>query len=109
MPSANLHFNFCYNKQNNKSIIKEAMKLIFRDSAFRHGLTQEQLCYAFGNVIKSKRIYSKEFDYENIWAIGFLPNGNDCELIFFYQDLDTAIIFHAMSPARKSFVDEMER
>ena len=85
------------------------MKLIYRDSAFKHDLTQDQLIYAFSNIIKSKRVYSKEFDVENIWAVGILPNGNDCELIYFYQDVETAVIFHAMSPARKTFTDELER
>ncbi len=85
------------------------MKLIFRDSAFKHGLTKEQLIYVFSNVVKSRRIYSSEFDYENIWALGILPNGNDCEFIYYYQDSETAVIFHAMSPARKSFTQEIER
>ncbi len=85
------------------------MKLVFRDSAFKHDLTEEQLSYAFANALKSKRIYNKEFDYENIWAVGILPNGCDCEFIYYYQDMETAVIFHAMSPARKSFMQELER
>ena len=85
------------------------MKIVFRESAFKHGLTEEQLSHAFSNVVKSKRTNSKEFDYENIWAVGILPNGNDCEFIYYYQDMETAVIFHAMSPARKSFTNELER
>lgn len=85
------------------------MKIVFRESAFKHGLTEEQLSHAFSNVVKSKRINSKEFDYENIWAVGILPNGNDCEFIYYYQDMEKAVIFHAMSPARKSFTNEVER
>ena len=85
------------------------MKIVFRESAFKHGLTDEQLSYVFSNVVKSKRVNSKEFDYENIWAIGILQNGKDCEFIYYYQDMETAVIFHAISPARKSFTNEVER
>ena len=85
------------------------MNILIRNSALKHNLTEDEIDYAFLNIFRSKRVYSKKYDYENIWAIGILPNGNSCELIFSYKDIDTAIIFHAMSPARKSFTKKLER
>ena len=85
------------------------MNILFRSSAFKHNLTEDEIIYAFSNIVKSKRMENAKFDFENIWAVSILPNGKSCELIYFYQDIDNVVIFHAMSPARKTFVKELER
>ena len=86
-----------------------AMKLVFRDTAFKHGLTREQITYALSNLVKCKRVFNKKFDNHNIWAIALLPNGNDCEIVYMYDNIETIVVFHAMSPTRKSFSKEIER
>lgn len=60
------------------------MRIIFTKSAFKHGLTKNQITYALSNIIKSKRIYNKKYDSHNIWVIALLPNGNDCKLVYLY-------------------------
>lgn len=85
------------------------MNILITPSSLKHNLTKNDVIYGYTNIIKSKRKYNKTYDYENIWALSLLQNGNNCEIIYFYKDIDTVVIIHAMSPARKSFIKEIER
>ena len=58
---------------------------------------------------QSKRELNERYDNHNIWVIALLPNGNDCEIVYMYDNIDTIVVFHAMKPARKSFIKEVER
>lgn len=85
------------------------MKLVFKQSAFKHGLTEEQIAYAVQNVVKYKNKFSEINGSHTQWAISTLPSGKTCELIGFFQGADNFVVFHAMCPARKTFIDEVSR
>lgn len=85
------------------------MILIIKQSALKHGLTEGQIAYAVQNVIKYKNKVSKENGALTKWAVSTLPNGKTCELIGFFQEMETFVVFHAMSPARKVFINEVSR
>jgi hypothetical protein len=85
------------------------MNIVFKESALKHGLNKEQLIYGISNIVKSRRVYNKNFDTYNYWAICILPSGATCELAYMYHNFETMIVFHAMSPARNSFVRELEK
>jgi hypothetical protein len=85
------------------------MNIIVKDSALKHGLTEKEILYAVENQFKSKRFFNKEREVSNIWSLSILPNGNNCEIVYSYEGLDTIIVFHAMTPARKSFIQNVER
>lgn len=85
------------------------MKTVIKRSALQHGLTESEILYAVDNQIKSKRYFNKQYQTSNIWAICILANGNSCEIVYAYDGIDRRIVFHAMSPARKNFIQSVER
>jgi len=72
----------------------------FNESAFRHGISREDILYAYNN-----RIYDAAVDGlpEKYAVIGFDRAGNHLEILYNPVDDNTISIFHAMK-ARKSFI-----
>ena len=69
------------------------IKIIYKKSAFKHGVTEDDIRWAF-NTAKYDRLLES---YDNKYLlIGFDRNGNLIEVI--YSDLgeNTASVFHAM-------------
>ena len=85
------------------------MKVKIKDSALKHGLTKDEVLFAFKNQIKHKRFFNQERQVSNVWSLAILPNGKNCEIVYTYKDMDSVIVFHAMTPARKSFIRSVER
>lgn len=85
------------------------MKVICEESALKHGLTREEIAVAFEQSVKYKnRDCNRNGSFVRM-IIGVLPNGKTCELIGFFSNMDEFVVFHALSPARKSFISEVER
>jgi uncharacterized DUF497 family protein len=78
------------------------LKIVYIDSAFKHGVTQEDIEWA----IKTKE-YDAEIEeegYENKHLIiGFDCNTNIIEIFYNVLDEDTIRVFHAMK-CRKKFI-----
>lgn len=76
------------------------------EHARKHGLSDEEIAYAWENIIRSRQ--RNGTDDPPIWiAIGILPTGNLVELVGFL-DIDGAwCIFHAMVPPTKKFKKEL--
>lgn len=85
------------------------MKVIIKNSALKHGLNKEDILSPFNNQIKSKHFFNKKRQVSNFWVLGILPNGTNCEIVYSYKNLDSIVVFHAMTPARKSFIKSVER
>ena len=76
-------------------------------SANKHNLTDEEIRHAINNIVCDK---TKQKDGKNYhFAIGLLPSGKTCEMVFFVEHIDQVVVFHAMSPARKQFIKEVQR
>ena len=72
----------------------------FNESAFRHGVSREDIEHA----IKTKIYDAPMTDYSNKYAvIGFDSIGNLLEIMYNPIDDDTINVFHAMK-ARKTFL-----
>ena len=85
------------------------MNVICEKSALKHGLTEEEIATAFEQSVKFKNRDSNRNGAFVRMVIGVLPNGKTCELIGFFSTMDEFVVFHALSPARKSFISEVER
>ena len=85
------------------------MNVICEESALKHGLTEEEIATAFEQSVKYKNRENNNDGAFVRMVIGVLPNGNTCELIGFFSNMDEFVVFHAMSPARQSFINEVER
>jgi hypothetical protein len=70
------------------------------DSAFKHGMTEDDIRWAFETSIKDELMTG----YDNKYLlIGFNVKGNLIEVMYNLLDDDTAKVFHAM-PARDELV-----
>ena len=85
------------------------MKLICEKSALKHGLSEEEITTAFEQSVKYKNRESNRNGAFVRMIIGVLPNGETCEMIGFFSNMGEFVVFHAMAPARKSFINEVER
>ena len=85
------------------------MNVICEKSALKHGLTEEEIATAFEQSVKFKNRDSNRNGAFVRMVLGVLPNGKTCELIGFFSTMDEFVVFHAMAPARKSFISEVER
>jgi len=71
-----------------------ADKIIFIESAFRHGYTQDDI----ERTIETKIYEGLLAEEDNIFAIiGFNTKGNPMEVFYNIIDNDTIKIFHAMA------------
>jgi hypothetical protein len=76
----------------------------FNDSAFKHGITELNICYALWHPLYEELMSG----YENKWlVIGYDTTGNVIEILYNIIDEDTVNIFHAMK-CRNSFIMQLE-
>lgn len=74
--------------------------------ALKHGLTAEEVKYAWENPIAC-RARKGEDDPPIYIAIGVLPDGRMAELVGLETDRGTWLVFHAMVPPTKKFLKEL--
>jgi len=72
----------------------------FNESAFRHGISKEDIINAFKTKIKDTTIEELSERYA---IIGFDRTGTPLEIVYYPIDDNTISVFHAMR-ARKSFI-----
>ena len=80
--------------------------VIIAQSALKHGISKEQIMFAF-----SKPLFDDIFSTypEKYLLIGFDKNGNMLEIIYRVEENNTkTIIFHAMK-CRKSYISLLKR
>ena len=70
------------------------MYVVIKDSALKHGMSEDDILCALNNQIKSKRFFNTQRRVSNIWALCILSNGNNCEIVYAYKNLDSIIVFH---------------
>ena len=74
--------------------------IIYNQSAFKHGLTEADIEWAFMHPIRNGLLE----DYENKYLlIGFDTHGNPIEVMYNRIDNERLNVFHAMK-CRKSFL-----
>ena len=80
------------------------MKIVFVSSAFRHGVTQEDIIHAYRTKIRAGLLES----YGNKYGfIGFNRAGNPIEVFYNPIGDDTIKVFHAMG-CRNGISTQME-
>ena len=83
------------------------MNIRVLQSAKKHNLTEDEVKYAAQHIVCDK--VKKRKDNLIHLAVGILPNGKTCELIFFIEHFGEVVIFHAMSPAKNQFVKSVQK
>lgn len=74
--------------------------------AFEHGLSKEDIEYAWENLIRSRQ--KNGTDDPPIWiGIGILPSGKTVELVAFLDESGIWCVFHAMEPPTQKFLKEL--
>ena len=80
-------------------------KIIFNESAFRHGVTEKDIRNAF---LTFKLDEVLENETEKFIVLGFDKNGNLLEVLYNITDENTINVFHAMK-CRKEQMALLER
>lgn len=83
------------------------MNIKILDSALKHHLTEDEVKFASQNIVCDKA-KNKNGNIVHL-AVGILPNGKTCELIYFVEHFEEVVVFHAMSPAKNNFVKEVQK
>ena len=74
--------------------------------ARKHGLTDEEIAYAWENVIRCRQ--RNGTDDPPLWiTIGVLPDGKLVELVAFLDEAGVWCVFHAFVPPTKKFRNEL--
>jgi uncharacterized DUF497 family protein len=78
-------------------------ELAIAEHAMKHGLTQEEIAYAWEHLIAIR--FRKAPNEEEAIAIGILPDGSVAEVVALTTKGRT-VIFHAMTPpTRKALIE----
>lgn len=76
----------------------------FNDAAFKHGVTEANICHAMWHPIHEQLLES----YVNKWLIiGYDTAGNLIEVVYNIIDDDSVNVFHAM-PCRKKYIQQLK-
>lgn len=81
------------------------IKIICKQSAFKHGETEEDIRWAFNTAKYDKLVEGYDNQY---LPIGFNTNGNLIEVMYRDVGEDTASVFHAMK-CRKALLSLLPR
>ena len=86
------------------------MEIKISSSALKHGLTKEDILYAYKHCQRSRTVErSGNINNEVDFLLCNLPNGNFCELIAAQTfDEKDVYIFHADTPPSKEFLKTIE-
>jgi hypothetical protein len=80
------------------------LDFIFRDTAFKHDLSEEDICHAF----KTCRYMGQYGDRENVYLLlGFDMKANPVEILYNEIGENSVNVFHAM-PCRSQFLGLFE-
>jgi len=79
-------------------------EIVFVPSAFRHGVTREDILHAYRNRIRDSLLesYSNKFGF-----VGFNRAGNPVEVFYNPIGEDAIKVFHAMG-CRNGIIDQLE-
>jgi uncharacterized DUF497 family protein len=80
------------------------LKIIFIPSAFKHGVSAENIRWALSHYLADGTI--EEADENRYVAIGFDKSGNLLEIMYNHIDGQTVKVFHAMK-CRKQFREKL--
>ena len=73
--------------------------ITFSQSAFKHGITEADIRWAFDNVLYDEQLDESDGGEEigsKHLLIGFDRNANHLEILYNVIDMDTLRVFHAM-------------
>lgn len=73
------------------------------DSAFKHGLTEEEIISAWDNCFLTKTRVNMEAGNEQIMGVGTAYNGKIVEMVALAR-FDRYIVFHALTPPTQKFM-----
>ena len=73
-------------------------------SARKHGLTDEEVEYAWKNVFEYRRV-RQDKQPPHYMSIGTLPDGRTAEMVAYSTGLDW-VVFHCMTPVTPGFLKE---
>jgi hypothetical protein len=89
------------------SIVGRSCTMIYTtESARRHGLTDDEVCYAWAHAIEYRRVRLDKRP-PHYMALGALPDGRVAELAAYSSGLDL-VVFHCMTPTTPGFMHEYE-
>ena len=79
-------------------------EIIYVSSAFKHGITKDDIVLAFETFIYEDML--EDFDNKHL-LLGFNTSGNLIEVMYNRISVEAIKVFHAM-PCRKAFREMME-
>ena len=77
-------------------------------SAKKHGLNDLNIRIALQNCV-CQRLKKNEKGNCVSLAIGILQSGQTVELMYYINNFEQIVVFHAMSPACNSFINEIKK
>lgn len=92
-----MSYNTSYRERNPELIRVEP-------SALKHGLTEDEVIYAWGNLLEYRRCKRDKYPPHYL-ALGMLPNGRTVEMVAFSTGFEW-VVFHAMTPPTPGFMHE---
>ena len=84
------------------------IEIIFNNSAFKHGITEQDIHSALTTYLVDVAIDDNNDEYEKFLVIGFDTKGNLLEVMYNIMDEQNINIFHAMK-CRKEYIKLLER
>jgi len=84
------------------------IEIIFNESAFKHGITEDDIRSALTTFLLDAALNGSEDEYEKYLVIGFDVKGNLIELMYNLIDEQSINVFHAMK-CRKEYLKLLER
>jgi len=84
------------------------VEIMFNKSAFKHGVTEQDIRSALTTFLVDIAIDDSGDEYEKFLIIGFDTKGNLLEVMYNIMDEQNINIFHAMK-CRKEYLKLLER
>ena len=84
------------------------IEIIFNKSAFKHGVTEDDIRGALTTFLLDMAFDDNDDGYDKFLIIGFDTKGNLIELMYNHIDEHNINVFHAMK-CRKEYVKLLER
>ena len=84
------------------------IEIIFNKSAFKHGVTEDDIRNAFNTFLLDIALNNGDVGYDKYLIIGFDTKANLIELMYNLIDENNINVFHAMK-CRKEYLKLLER
>ncbi len=81
------------------------MDVIIHPHALKHGLTEDEVCYAWENFVRRQSRATPRTD--QIVAIGVTRQGKMVQMIGIMKPYGT-LVYHALTPPTKKFLKELD-